>query len=84
MTELYCDELLFDSEICNWKMDTSTFDKHLFNKENIVLMIEDNENNLFGLFIESKLNSIRYETNGSWKGRNQSLPRISHSRMFFF
>ena len=57
-TETTYDSLLFDSNCCDWKLNSSTFDKHVINKEKITLMIEDTNGNIFGVFIDEELNEI--------------------------
>ena len=94
-TEMKCDEVIFDSEFCNWKINTSTFDKHMFNKENIIFIIEDTEENIFGGYIKSKIISLRYEENGIWLGDKifdknafgfsiKSNGRLEHPEKFIF
>ena len=61
--DLLFDKVIFDSDYSNWSINTSSFDKHVYNKRNLVFMIEDTEGNVFGGFIKSKINSITYEEN---------------------
>ena len=40
MTLMTCDKLLFNSDVCNWNQYSSTFDKRIFGKEKITIMIK--------------------------------------------
>ena len=71
LTEMIFKEIVFDSAVCNWTENTSTFDNHIFGKEKLVFVIEDTDNNLFGGYINSKINSYLYQDeNKQWKGNN--------------
>ncbi|BFU26664.1 predicted protein [Entamoeba histolytica] len=52
------DNILFDSDIDNWKVGTSIFDERIMNKENIIIIIEDEEGNKFGGYVNSKINEV--------------------------
>ena len=49
-------EVLFDSDFCNWDQNSSTFDSHIFGKEKVVFVIEDEDGNVFGCYINSMIN----------------------------
>ena len=49
--------MIFDCEICDWSIGTSTFDKHIFNKEKLTILIETIEENAFGGHINEKMNN---------------------------
>ena len=67
-TGLKCDCLLFDSECCDWKLNTSTFSDHLFNQENVIILIEDSEGNEFGGYFKTKIDTLTYRENGGKHG----------------
>ena len=52
-TKLKCDEILFDSDVDNWSIDTSTFNSKILNKDKLLFIIEDREDNKFGGYIDS-------------------------------
>ena len=57
------DEVIFDSNCCDWKQKTSTFNKHIRNRDNCAFIVEDTENNVFGAFITKKLDLTKLEQN---------------------
>ena len=79
LTQKQFNEILFDSNLCDWNIFTSEFDSRIFNKENIAILITDDENNVFGCFINSPINSYRYIENDQWKGS-----RITDEDAFIF
>ena len=70
--------LLFSTMKDDWSIETSTFDTKIFGKENILIVIEDSNKNLFGCFINSPINS--YFTNYS----NKNSKRIEDPNSFVF
>ena len=56
-TKMKFDSLLFDSEICSWEEDNSEFDKRVFEKSHIVIVIEDTNGNQFGGYINKSITS---------------------------
>ena len=48
-------EIVFDSNIHNWKKDESEFDDLILNKQNLLFLIETDDNIKFGGFISSKI-----------------------------
>ena len=68
MSESTFDDILFDSEICDWREETSTFDTHLLNKSNVAIVIQDGKENIFGVFVEQNIDCYKYRENGQWKG----------------
>ena len=61
-------QVIFDSEYCNWEIQTSTFDQILFGKEQIVILIEQDNGNKFGAYIHTKINNYSRMENKEWKG----------------
>ena len=57
-SELEMKEMIFDSKKNNWEENTSEFDSLIMNREKLIVLIEDNENNKFGCFIESKIDKL--------------------------
>ncbi|BFU26481.1 trichohyalin, putative [Entamoeba histolytica] len=64
-TEKRMDNILFDSDIDDWKEDTSVFDQRIMNKEHIIIIIEDEEENKFGGYVNSKIDKIHSFINDS-------------------
>ena len=54
-TELKTKSIVFDTEICDWNRKTSTFDKHIWNKNNIGILIENEYGIRYGGFIYSTI-----------------------------
>ena len=57
-TNLKCEQIIFDSNIHNWKQKESKFDSLIFNKQNLIFLIETEDNIKFGGFISSKIDKI--------------------------
>ena len=51
-------EVIFDSECCDWSTRKSTFDQRILGKEKLVFIIEDDNENMFGGFIENQIDVI--------------------------
>ncbi|BFU18330.1 trichohyalin, putative [Entamoeba histolytica] len=54
-TERRINNILFDSDKDDWKVDTSVFGERIMNKEHIIIIIEDEEENKFGGYVNSKI-----------------------------
>ncbi|BFU23339.1 predicted protein [Entamoeba histolytica] len=52
--------ILFDSDIDDWNQGTSVFDQRIMNKEHIIIIIEDEEGNKFGGYVNEKIDKIGY------------------------
>ncbi|BFU23421.1 predicted protein [Entamoeba histolytica] len=50
--------ILFDSDKDDWKVNTSVFDQRIMNKEHIIIIIEDEEGNKFGGYVNSKIDKV--------------------------
>ncbi|BFU18594.1 trichohyalin, putative [Entamoeba histolytica] len=57
-TEKRISNILFDSYNDNLKVDTSVFDQRIMNKEHIIIIIEDEEENKFGGYVNSNIDKI--------------------------
>ena len=68
--------LLFDSEVCDWSMNNSSFDKRIFNKEHIVVLVEDEENNMFGFYNGTRISHYQYKVDNEWRGESVSCPEL--------
>ena len=55
-TKLKMKEIIFDSKIHNWNLQECNFHEKIFNKQNLLFLIETDENIKFGGFISSKIN----------------------------
>ncbi|BFU19916.1 trichohyalin, putative [Entamoeba histolytica] len=47
--------VLFDSDKDDWNVDTSVFGERIMHKEHIIIMIEDEDGNKFGGYVNSKI-----------------------------
>ena len=80
LTEKRINNILFDSDKDDWKENTSVFDKRIMNKEHIIIIIEDEEGNKFGGYVNEKIDKVvttfndshsfvfSFESNGRMKG----------------
>ncbi|BFU21979.1 trichohyalin, putative [Entamoeba histolytica] len=59
-TEKRISNILFDSDKDDWNYDTSVFGERVMNKEHIIIIIEDEEGNKFGGYINSKIDEVGY------------------------
>ncbi|BFU23740.1 trichohyalin, putative [Entamoeba histolytica] len=50
--------ILFDSDKDNWKVGTSVFDQRIINNKHIIIIIEDEEGNKFGGYVNSKIDKV--------------------------
>ncbi|BFU25622.1 trichohyalin, putative [Entamoeba histolytica] len=58
LTEKRINNILFDSDIDGWNKNTSVFDERIMNKEHLIIMIEDEEGNKFGGYVNEKINKV--------------------------
>ncbi|BFU18625.1 trichohyalin, putative [Entamoeba histolytica] len=54
-TERRINNILFDSDIDDWNKNTSVFEERIMNKEHIIIIIEDEDGNKFGGYVNSKI-----------------------------
>ncbi|BFU25919.1 trichohyalin, putative [Entamoeba histolytica] len=47
--------ILFDSDKDDWNKNTSIFDQRIWNKEDIIIIIDDKRGNKFGGYVSSKI-----------------------------
>ncbi|BFU19555.1 trichohyalin, putative [Entamoeba histolytica] len=64
-TEKRISNILFDSDKDDWSIDTSVFDQRIMNKKHIIIIIEDEEGNKFGGYVNSKINKVGHYINDS-------------------
>ncbi|BFU26143.1 trichohyalin, putative [Entamoeba histolytica] len=57
-TEKRISNILFDSDIDNWKVNTSVFGERIMNKEHIIIIIEDSRGNKFGGYVNCKIDKV--------------------------
>ncbi|BFU22311.1 predicted protein [Entamoeba histolytica] len=62
--------ILFDSDIDNWNINTSVFGERIWNKKHIIIIIEDSEGNKFGGYVNSKIDKVN---GGYWINDSQSF-----------
>ncbi|BFU24708.1 trichohyalin, putative [Entamoeba histolytica] len=80
LTEKRISNILFDSDKDDWKINTSVFEERIWNKEHIIIIIEDEDGNKFGGYVNSKIDKVddwiydsksfvfSLESNGRMKG----------------
>ncbi|BFU26166.1 trichohyalin, putative [Entamoeba histolytica] len=54
-TEKRINNILFDSDKDNWNKNKSVFDQRIMYKEHIIIIVEDEEGNKFGGYVNSKI-----------------------------
>ena len=54
-TSLKCNEIVFDSEIDNWKEYTSVFNERIIGKKQLVFLIEDIDGEIFGYYLNNQI-----------------------------
>ncbi|BFU25996.1 predicted protein [Entamoeba histolytica] len=57
--------ILFDSDIDDWNVSTSVFIQRIINKEHIIIIIEDEEGNKFGGYVNEKIDKVNECINDS-------------------
>ncbi|BFU18723.1 predicted protein [Entamoeba histolytica] len=50
--------ILFDSDIDDWNDNTTVFGERIMNKEHLIIMIEDEEGNKFGGYVNEKIDKV--------------------------
>ena len=61
-THLKCNELVFDSNIDDWSIHSSVFNKRIIGKKQLVFLIVDEENEIFGYYLNTQIENQYYET----------------------
>ena len=74
MTDLYINEVIFDSEKDKWEEGNSDFDKIILQRRKLVFFVEDTEANFFGCYIDVPIDkTFQYKNN-----EIKATRRISH------
>ena len=60
-TGLKCSDVLFDSQYDNWSRKTSLFDKRIIGKKQIIFLIQNEEGEKFGYYLNSEVSSKYYD-----------------------
>ena len=77
--DIFFEKKVFDSDVDDWSVVTSSFYKKIYGRENLVFLIEDDQNNTFGVFIKSKIDKFLIKQNNVWVGE-----RIEDENAFIF
>ena len=67
-----CGDIIFDSDINDWHVDTCQFTKTLMNRSHIAIVIDDGNGNLFGGYVEAIIKSMWHTDNMSLNANNAS------------
>ncbi|BFU21668.1 trichohyalin, putative [Entamoeba histolytica] len=78
LTERRINNTLFDSDIDDWNINTSVIDQRIMNKEHIIIIIEDEEGNKFGGYVNSKIDKVGGYINDS---KSFLFSLVSNGRM---
>ena len=62
-TNMKCREVVFDSDVDNWNVNSSIFDDRVMNRSNLMFVIEDTNKNKFGGYITSKIDKYDSDIN---------------------
>ena len=54
-TSLRCSQIVFDSFNDNWSHETSVFDERIIGKSKLVFLIEDEEGEIFGYYLNTEV-----------------------------
>ena len=83
-TQMKHSEIVFDSENDDWDIDTSVFDKRVFEKSNLLFIVEDTTNNTFGYYFNETLHcyKLNIKGNGSFLFSLKSNGRINKMLKF--
>ncbi|BFU23760.1 trichohyalin, putative [Entamoeba histolytica] len=68
LTEKRINNILFDSDKDDWSKNTSVFDQRIMNKEHIIIIIEDEDGNKFGGYVNEKIDKV-----GTWINDSKSF-----------
>ena len=68
LTHVYFAQIIFDTQKDKWGVGTSQFDSIVFNRENLVFVIDDVDGNSIAFYLKSKIHQYKYQENGRWKG----------------
>ena len=87
-TELKCSEILFDSNLDDWKIDTSVFNERIIGKSKLIFIIEDDYGEKFGYYLNTEVIE-KYDDNQQtdWKTfhfnlqSNGRLPKPSNFKI---
>ncbi|BFU18748.1 trichohyalin, putative [Entamoeba histolytica] len=60
MTNKKVGNILFDSDIDDWNDNTTVFGERIKNKEHLIIIIEDEEGNKFGGYVNEKIDKVGY------------------------
>ena len=61
-TGLQCSDIVFDSNVDNWSKDTSVFNERIIGKKQLVFLIEDEDGEKFGYYLNTQV----IEKYGKW------------------
>ena len=69
ITERTIKEEIFNTNKHRWKMNNSEFDTKIYGKGNVAILIEDEEDNVFGVYLEHKIDSYQFlNKENKWEG----------------
>ena len=57
-TELQCKDLLFDSNIHDWKRNTSELNERIIGRKQLAFIIEDEDGEIFGYFENTHIGNL--------------------------
>ena len=54
-TGLKCSDIIFNSDVDNWKIDTSVFNERIIGKKQLIFLIEEIEGEKFGYYLNTEI-----------------------------
>ena len=72
-TSLQCSEILFDSTIHNWSIETSQFDDLIMNKSKLLFIITESSGEKFGYYLNTQINHYMSAKVGTHKTDQSSF-----------
>ena len=83
-----CNEIVFDSKVDNWNVDTSEFDDKIKGKKELIFLIEDERSEKFGYYLNTQIyqeytnNKIKRTDDKSFEFNLRSNGRLSGPMKF--
>ena len=79
-TDLVADEVIFDSDVDDWGIDTSVFFDRMVNRSQIAIIILDEDGEKFGYFIATEIGETKAARGGEQTNKKTFLFNIETSR----
>ena len=85
-SELKCSDIVFDSNVDKWNVNTSKFNERIIGKKQLVFLIEDEDGEKFGYYLNTKVvtryNRLIRTNNKSFEFNLESNGRLQQPMKF--